>query len=162
MPNILFDTSSIINLINGESFDLIFNLKKYNFYIGPLVNEECIDNSRIIYDFIINGKLFLLDENIISLNEFSNLLNKYNLGDGETECIAIAKKLKFMICSDDKKARNCIEKEVGKQFVTGTIYLLKQLVINKIITCEEAFYKYNLMILSGGFLPTFAKSYFCK
>lgn len=163
MNNVL-DACSIINLINGGVLHRIALIPGYKIYIGDhLLEQEILNPAQkiIVESLILNGKLILLESDI-TLSEFTSLKIKYNLGDGETECIALCKKHDFNIVSDDSKARKSSIKELGTQRVYGSLFILRESVRANLLSCEEAKKVFAMMKIKGGFLPDINDDYFCE
>lgn len=161
---IVLDTCAIINLINGNCLDKIFILNGYTFCVGEAVLEKEVLNDlqkTVLETFIEAGKIKVLSSEI-SLSAITNLRDKYNLGLGELECLALCMNSNSLFCSDDNKARKCSTNELGKSRVIGSLHLVRQIVLESIVKCFEALEYYNVMILKGGFLPKNLDSdYFC-
>lgn len=162
--NIILDSCSIINLINGEVFDKIFSLKNYCFYLGLIVQEECYKEPEQIpiIDLAISSKKLLLIEEDIELSKYKEYKKKYNLGDGETESIISAKDHNMTIASDDNMARKSAIIEIGEENVVGTIYLLREMVRQNLIQCDESIESLLIMKIRGGFLPLIGTDYLCN
>jgi predicted nucleic acid-binding protein len=161
--DMILDACSLINLINGGLLQKIVALASTQFHVGEiLLEQEILDNVQKlkVNTLIANKDLSLLPSNIL-LSQFIALKNKYGLGDGETECIALCKNLNFAISTDDLKARKCAKTELGSQFVFGSLYLMRELVRAGTISCQEALTAYKEMITHGGFLPNVDATYLC-
>lgn len=159
----ILDACSVINLLNGGLLQKTVTLASTKFHIGEiLLEQEILDNVQKlkVNTLIANKDLHLLPSNIL-LSQFITLKNKYGLGDGETECIALCKNLNFTISTDDLKARKCAKDELGSQFVIGSLYLTRELVRSGKISCQEALTAYKEMIRHGGFLPKVDAAYLC-
>lgn len=151
--------------MNGDRLQSVLNISYIQYYLGPAVYNEV---SRVksqknkIDDFIESGKIIKFDKEI-DIHLISRLYDEYKLGDGETESICICIEESFLICCDDRKARNASEKELTKSNVIGSLRLLKMAVTNNIIKCNDAENSYFEMLLKGGFLPKdIEHSYFCS
>jgi predicted nucleic acid-binding protein len=164
MKFVILDSCALINLLNAEILKKIFKLDDHVFYIGELVRDECfaVDEQKKTIEFFINKGVLKVLEGQISFTEFKDIKNKFGLGDGETESIALSKKLNFHIATDDRKARNSALEEVGSEFLCGSLYLLKQMITQGILTCTEGLVIYKLMKIKGGFLPSVDVNYLCK
>jgi predicted nucleic acid-binding protein len=161
--NIILDASSIINLINGDVLQRVATIPGIILCIsdGLLETEILDDVQKIMVETMINdGKVVLL-ESSISLSEYIGLKEKYDLGSGETECIALGRVHGYAICSDDWKARQAAATELGTPNVTGSLFLLKEAVKTSLMTCDEAKKSFQLMKHKGGFLPNISDDYFC-
>lgn len=163
--NIILDSCSIVNLINGGCLDKILTLPGFKFYVGDILIENELLNSfqkSLILTAIQKCLITNLNDDI-PISIFSSYNQKFNLGIGETECIIRCKKNDFTICTDDKKARKCAKEELGQQNVIGSLHLLKLCVSHKLMSCEDAIASYEAMQNKGGFLPKkLDKKYFCE
>lgn len=161
--HVILDASSIINLINGDMLQRTATIPAMSFYVGDglLETEILNDFQKIMLDTLIaDGKIGLL-ETSISLSEYVKLKDKYDLGSGETECIALCRSYRYIICSDDKKARKAASAELGESNVIGSLFILKEAVKHEIVTCNAAKESFALMKHKGGFLPNIPVDYFC-
>jgi predicted nucleic acid-binding protein len=158
---IIFDASSLINLVNGEGFDIVLAIQDHEFYLGPLVYSESGPGCEAkIGRALGNKKLTLLDDNEATSSVFLDLLERFGLGDGETECLAFSVGTDFVVCSDDRKARQICEIIIGKEKVTGSLGLLREAVHLGLRTADEAFEIYIKMKTAGGFLPDIDLTFF--
>lgn len=161
LTNIVLDTCSLLNMVSGNVLAKICCLP-YQFSIGPIVYDECTKQPCMeLEDEINKGRIAVLDGSGFSVGLFSQLLAKYGLGDGETECISYGSALGYAICTDDRLARESALKELGPQRVIGTIGLLKLTTTHHLTSCQESFKAYQLMVKYGGFLPKLKDDYFC-
>ena len=162
--DIILDTSSIINLINGCVFDRVLTMGGYQFYIGgQLFNKEVLNEVQkiIVEALIAKNKIILLDS-AVTASLIAELKAKYRLGLGETECMALCKSCGKAICTDDFKARKASFIELGESEVFGSLSLLKESVNNTVLSCLEVLTSYDLMIQKGAFLPKgLTADYFC-
>jgi len=162
--NIMVDSSSLINVIKGNCVDQICQLKDMKYYIGNIVIRECsVDEyeKRVINGLIKNGKLISANHNV-PLKEFLKIKNNFKIGNGESESIALCNELGFSLLCDDRKARECGKKILGKEKVFGSLYLLKRCVDESMMECTQANNFYREMESKGGFLPDLEKTYFCS
>jgi predicted nucleic acid-binding protein len=90
----------------------------------------------------------------MAASSFATLLNKYNLGLGETECIAFSFQDQFVISCDDPAARRVMAAQIGPKRLTGTLGLLVLAVRDKIVIADHAFASYQQMRAVGGYLPS--------
>jgi predicted nucleic acid-binding protein len=95
-------------------------------------------------------------------SSFGQLLDKFSLGLGETECIAFSLQDQFVTSCDDAVARRVIAAEFGAKRLTGTLGLLVLAVRDKIVTEDHAFECYRQMRALGGFLPSLSKVEFAE
>jgi len=157
----IIDASSIINLDNGEAIEIVTGLADHNLWVSPLVIGECVPKSAAkLFDLKQNGVLYFIDPNDISSEIFLDLLVKYELGEGETECIALCLAKPFGFCCDDNKARQLGGQLFGHSRVIGSIRLIKWCVNRRIISGAEAGTIYERMRTAGGFLPIVDPSWF--
>ena len=160
--NVVLDACSIINLINGNLLQKVILLPSYKYFIGELLFEQELLNNiqKIKIQACIDNKNIMLLNSIITLSEFNTLKSLYDLGLGETECIALCKRFDYHISTDDLKARYSAEKELGKEKVIGSLYFLKKLKETGITSTEESYKSYLSMKKAGGFLPKIDQSFF--
>jgi predicted nucleic acid-binding protein len=126
-----------------------------------LVYSECSpDFDAKIRGALGSSKLTLLDDNEATSSVFLDLLERFGLGDGETECLAFSVGTDFGVCSDDRKARQISESIIGKEKVTGSLGLLREAVHLGLVTADEAFQTYIKMKTAGGFLPDINLAFF--
>lgn len=151
------DACSLINLQKSGVIDTVLGLKAYEFRVGSFVKEEC---GAFLQPYIDSGLLGELSDARLSSAEFSRVLDCYDLGFGETECIAFALLDGMSVCSDDAKARKAAQSELGESRVIGTLFLLRQCVKNGTLTAESALAAYEQMRAKGAFLPDLQDGYF--
>ena len=160
---ILFDASALINLVNGDKFAVVLSLPDREWFVGPLVVGECAPRnpiSDILTAAILAGNVNLLDDSESSGGAFLNLLERFDLGNGETECLTFAAFSDFTVCCDDRKARSAMLAELGPDRVTGSLGLLKDAVKQELASVEEAYEAYIRMKGAGGFLPNIGQQFF--
>jgi len=160
--NIALDACTLINLINGKVLQKITETPNIHLFVGDnLLDQEILNHAQniLLESLISDGKIQVL-ESSVTISEFLALKTKYDLGDGETETIALCKEHNNYFASDDKKARKCAGKELGQDKVVGTLFLLKQTVKQSMIEANEAFESLQLMRQKGGFLPDIELDYF--
>jgi hypothetical protein len=161
--NVVLDSCSLVNLINGDLVEEIIKIPNCNFLLGQIVYEECceIESQKLIIDRAIELSKFKLVPDV-DIDQFIQIKQKYQLGDGETESIVNCFNNDFILSSDDLKARQCAVKELGTDRVIGCLYLTRETARNNIITCDEALNAYLIMKVKGGFLPIVDDNYFCS
>jgi predicted nucleic acid-binding protein len=158
---LIFDASSIINLIKANALGIVLQLHSHTFYVGPQAEGECGANEPELNAAFAAGSVARADDGDLPANSFADLLNLYDLGDGETECLAFADAdAEFVICCDDGAARRVASGRCGEARVIGSLHLLRECVRQGIITAEAAQLTYELMKNRGGFLPDLAHDYF--
>ncbi|HWZ42987.1 MAG TPA: hypothetical protein VNW97_05900 [Candidatus Saccharimonadales bacterium] len=157
---IIFDASSIINLLNGDAMDSVLSLPDSSFCIGPLALEECKQQRELINALIRQGSIELLDDTNMPASVFSALQRRYDLGVGETECLAFAIDQQLTVSCDDHKARVMVSGRLTSLRVIGSISLLSRCVQQGLLSPEEAETKYRRMKSRGGFLPNLPPGYF--
>jgi predicted nucleic acid-binding protein len=162
--DVVLDACSLINLINGDVLGKILRIPGFTYLIGIIVNEECceIENQKIIIEDFVRAGLLKIHDKDVELSAFVALKTKYQLGDGETESIALITENGHSISSDDAKARSSALYEVGTSRVIGSLFLLRQAVRDKLMSCDDAKTAFLLMKVKGGFLPNIDDEYFCQ
>ena len=159
---IAIDASSLINLANANALELALALPEYEFLISPVVAGEChaeciaeVVRLKEKYEHII-----LVDDNQIDAELYLDFLQQYELGEGETECIALCTSGGHLLCCDDRKARYVASTIIGSGRVLGSLRLLKWAVDCGLTSAENAHRVYLDMKLAGGFLPNIENDWF--
>lgn len=159
------DACALINLMNAHQLEAVFKLPNTHFLIGSSAyNEVCkVDFQKTMLDnLFVRHKVDLWDGEL-DVSLLLHLVEHYNLGDGETEAIAICMSSGYTLCCDDWKARKKANIEIGETKVIGSLRLLKIAVSHDLLKCTDAEISYLEMKLKGGFLPkTLDEDYFCK
>jgi predicted nucleic acid-binding protein len=151
------DACSLINLHKGDVLEIVLRLPTHEFFVGVFVQEEC---GPFLKPFLESGLLEELPDQRMSAAAFSEILARYDLGFGETECIVFAAQDGIAVCSDDAKARRSAQTELGEGRVTGTLFLLKECVKDGALTSHGALVAYEQMRARGAFLPDLPDGYF--
>ncbi len=151
---VVLDASTLINLDNGGVLAAVLSLPSKTFQISPEVVRESRTVAQGIKAAVERGDIDWVDDTAIDAAEYEDALAMWELGPGETECILAAKALGCWVACDDGAARKVIEREIGGLRMTGTLGLLREAVVEKLITAKEAFDAYQQMKRQGGFLPT--------
>lgn len=127
-----------------------------------MVVSECqVGSAAAILELQATDAVHFLDDDILPADLFLNLLAEHDLGDGETECIAICQINGHGVCCDDRKARDLARIVLGPERVIGTIRLLRWCVEDGLIDCQRAFAYFRTMRAAGGFLPVTQPEFFC-
>lgn len=157
------DSSSVINLINAGALGLVCGLERSELWLPPLVVDECgPSGAAAILEVCGQGSLHLVNDDTVPADLFLGLLNAHGLGDGETECIALALlDDELGVCCDDGKARSTARALIAPDRVIGTIRLLRWCVEEALIDCGQAFDLFRRMKAAGGFLPDTEQAFFC-
>lgn len=149
----LFDACALLNLSNGGVLAPAFALPASNFVICHAVHKETPTIRRDLEVLAQAGVLQHIDDNAISASKFLEIKEKYNLGDGETECIVFAMDNNCKLVFDDRAARKIATILIGAERVTGSIGLLRECVVHTLLTREAAYEAYRTMKAMGGYLP---------
>jgi len=155
------DACTLINLINGKVLQKIMQVPSVRIYIGKnLLDQEILDEiqSNFVTTLIYCGQIQIVDS-AVTIDEYFRLKEEYDLGDGETETIALSKQFDCYFASDDKKARKCAAIELGEGKVIGSLQLLKISVNEKVLSINEAWDAFELMKKKGAFLPDINTDY---
>src|ERR1700755_1805691 len=103
---LVIDASSIINLSNATALELVAQLNRCRLWVSPLVVGECEPTcAGIIVALQGQGRLNFVPPAQISAETFLDLLDAHQLGEGETECIALCSLHPYDFCCDDYRAR---------------------------------------------------------
>jgi predicted nucleic acid-binding protein len=157
---VIFDACALFNLVHGEVFEVIVRMLDPPPCFGPQVRSECRSIATVLDHALGASRIELLDDGILPASLFFELLEKYELGAGETECLTFASVQPLLVCSDDRRARNMATKELGEGRIIGTLGLLVRATELSVLTPEAAFGAYELMRRRGGFLPDVSASTF--
>lgn len=151
---IVVDTCSLLNWVNGGAFDAIVSLPVTLYVVGPLVESESTTIAQTLAQHFGSGKLVRLRNEDLDAVAFLELIDKYGLGEGETECLAHALvSSDLIVCTDDRKARGVVTALIGQPRLTGTIGLLLRCFRNGAIKTEELLRSHEMMVEAGAFLP---------
>lgn len=156
----ILDASTVINLLNGAALELVLRLDSHRFAIGPMVLRECGLHEAQLQTFVAAGLLTVVNDDLVSANQFLVLLERYGLGDGETECLAVAALTGASMCCDDAAARRAATDLVGSHRLSGSLGLLREAVRQGRLSSDRAFAAYEQMRAKGGFLPEATKEFF--
>lgn len=161
--NSILDASTWINFYRGCLHEVVLGLRSANyiFHIGPIVKLECGGLDGFFDGHVASGGLIALTDEELSVAEYTRLLNIYDLGEGETECIAFAGLRNLTVYTDDKAARRAAAQELGEERALGGLRLIRACVSEGLLTCKDAYIAYEMMKSKGAFLPELSPSYFC-
>jgi predicted nucleic acid-binding protein len=154
-------TGSAINLLNGGVLDVIASLERRSLYVGPIVLDECGTDRNHIEGLLSGGRIARIDDELIPASAYLLALETFGLGPGETECIVFAAASGAHVCSDDRAARRVVLSQFGQPRLTGTIGLLKEATKANLISADDAWAAYQLMLSRGAYLPTVGPDDFC-
>ena len=160
--NVAMDACSIINLANAGALQSAASLDCCRLQISPTVLGECSTLlAAQIADLHMAGLIDFIDGDDVPADRYLELLDLHNLGEGETECIAIAEVSEVHICSDDRRARRITEEIIGVDRVFGSLRLLRWCVQEDSMPCHAAFACLQEMRRMGGFVPQVQQDFFC-
>jgi predicted nucleic acid-binding protein len=151
---LVVDASTLINLANGGVLGTILSLPNIEFYVSTVVRQESKTIAQEIDQAVAAHQLALVDDSLISLAAFTEAKNRYDLDDGETECLIAAQTMGASVACDDFAGRNAVRNELGVARLKGSIGLLRLAVAEGLMTSAEAFSVFTLMRKWGGYLPS--------
>lgn len=159
---ISIDASSWINLSNAAALDTVLQIPGHQFLFSPLVASECHAGCvGQIVQLAQTRPVIQLTDQQIDAQLFLDLIDAHDLGDGETECLAVClMRPGSLFCCDDRKARQVALGQLGADRVIGSIRLLKWSVAAGLATPGDAYNLYLAMRGFGGFLPEVQAGYF--
>jgi predicted nucleic acid-binding protein len=158
----LFDTCSVINLVNADALELACTLGGVEWWLPPTVVDEAGTTcAAALLDLQQRGRIRFVDDHEVDGDRYLALLEEHKLGAGETECLAISLTTDHHICCDDRKARRAAVTLIGQERVFGTVRLLRWCVEQRLIVCSEAKRLLRTMREMGGFLPDTPQTFFC-
>lgn len=149
----LFDACSLFNLTNGGVLTHALALPASDFLICSAVQKETPTIRESLQLLAEAGALHCIDDAAISASQFLEIKEKYDLGDGETECIVFAMNNSCTLVFDDLAARKIASKLIGSERVTGSIGILRACVTHSLLTKDEAYNAFITMKSLGGYLP---------
>lgn len=159
--DLITDASSIINLVNAGALEAVASISGRTICVCPLVASECEPTCAAeLLRLQQHGLIRFIDLEEISAEIFLNLLDFFDLGEGETECLSLLQNNDFVFCCDDSKARSAGVVLVGTDRVVGSLRLLKWAVADGIFDAATAFEYYERMKAFGGFLPEVTQEWF--
>ena len=148
---IAVDACSVINLGNSGVVAAVLALP-HEYFVGPAVLGESEPLEAAVQKACDDRRIIVLGDVDVDLAEYLRVAEA-GLGDGETECIALAATNGWLLCSDDGKERKVAADRLGAERVIGTIRLLMQCVAARHLTSADAFAAYIRMVKAGAFLP---------
>lgn len=158
---ITLDACSIINLSNANALEVVLGMPEKAFIVSPMVAGECHAECVVeVVRLTATCNITLAQEQDIDAALFLELLDTHELGQGETECLAICLTGNHSLCCDDRKARAVATELIGELRVMGSLRLLKWAVEAGRISSADAYIAYRGMIDAGGFLPELAPDWF--
>lgn len=149
----LFDSSALFNLSNGGVLSHAIALPASDYLVCGAVHKETPTIRETLSILAKAGAIRYIDDKEISANQFLEIKNKYELGDGETECIVYAINNSCTLVSDDWYARQTAIQIIGQDRVTGSIGILQRCVSHSLLAEKEAYKAYLAMKAAGGYLP---------
>ena len=158
--DLIIDASSIINLYNGEALDIVTQLSDRRLCLSPLVIGECGPSCAAELLRLEKSGSLRFDPQTISAELFLQMLEDFDLGEGETECLALSVTEAYVFCCDDGRARNIGKAKLGADRVVGSLRLLRWSVEDALINADRAFAIYQKMKGAGGFLPDMTRDWF--
>lgn len=147
------DTCCLINLHNAGVLATIAASGVRRLMYQGLVEDELRDLRGDLAALTDAGIIQAIPGSQIFASEVAQILRRYDLGLGESECIAIGLRRGISVASDDNKARSAAKAELGADRVIGSIGLLKEAVIGGVLSTAEAYAAYVEMRAMGAFLP---------
>lgn len=154
------DACTLINLHSGGVIEIAIQAGIIDASLEGIVLGECGSITAELEQLIADGHLNKLDEDLVDIEEFERLVRVYDLGDGETECLALAVRNGYSLASDDGNARKAAIAELGVDRVSGSLGILKRLVALGHLSPLQAFGIYQLMVEEGARLPLIDQDWF--
>ena len=134
MKIVIADSSTLITLLDTDNFPLLFELFEEIIITDEVYSEITykFNHKKTIQYYLSTNKLQLQS---IEDQEIYEMLIK-RLDRGESQSIALAKKLELPLIIDERKGRN-IAKELGIKII-GLIGIILKLMEKNIISKERA------------------------
>lgn len=150
----VLDACAFMNLVNSGCLPLALTLDDVRYAVSSAVRREVISEAGFLSALIDAGAIAFIDDSQIPADMYLELKAEYELGDGETEIICVAKiDQAAVVVVDDRKARTAASTELGEKRVTGSIGILRRCVARDLIGKEDAYNGYLRMKNLGGYLP---------
>lgn len=149
-----------MNLLNAEILELIVRANCRILQYQGLVEDEIVTHREALQDLTERGLITQISGSEVFASEVAAIADKYNVGMGEAECIAIGLKSGCAVASDDRKARIAAEAELGRPRIVGSIGLLSEAVLARAISPIDAYACYRAMKQCGAHLPHISQDYF--
>lgn len=128
--------------------------------MGPIVRGECKQQRDILDALVDSGKITILDDSHVSATLFLDLLQRFGLGEGETECLAACAHGNYDMACDDRRARGAFMELYGTRRITGSLALLRRCVAAGLVSSDEATGSVEQMKRRGAFLPDVGEFFF--
>jgi predicted nucleic acid-binding protein len=155
------DTCGVINAFKAGALDVVLLLESHTFVLGPAVMTESVHLQEVVKGHINAGRLTTPDDNSIAATTVASISGNYNLGIGESECIAICQSdPSLAFWSDDRRARVVAAALLGASRVIGTADLLRECVAQGLMSPLDAYTAYELARSRGAFLPPLDRAAF--
>jgi predicted nucleic acid-binding protein len=153
---VILDASTLINLDYGEVLSDVLSLPNRDFKISETVLQESRTVVRAIQAAIRRGDIEWVDASVVDADDYKNAILEWGLGAGETECILAAQALVCTVACDDKAARKVLKRKLPSISLTGSIGLLRDIVVEGAKTVSYAYAAYQSMRAHGGYLPEYS------
>jgi predicted nucleic acid-binding protein len=134
---VVIDSCTLINLFNTGLATRLIDGLPYRLLVPAAVVSEIVEQRSILDSFLSSARVQMADDSLIGIAEFSELKLRFDLGDGETEAIAIARQLGSSAACDDKKAREAFVEIIGASRLMGSIGIIAKGVKLNIVTEAE-------------------------
>jgi predicted nucleic acid-binding protein len=159
---LIFDASSLLNLAHGSVLRLVVSQPESVAIVGPQVYGECRSIKAELDELIADRAIQLAGDEDLPATVYFDVFERFGLGAGETECIALAKHDATIdaVCCDDRLARRACSRELGRARLTGTLGRLAVAVKASTLTRDDAYAAYQRMLTAGAFLPSITPEQF--
>jgi len=147
-PLLVSDANIIIDMIDGGLFGRMFQLE-FRFGVPDILYTEEL---KPFYGFLDQSELVPMELSSESVELAWQITHKYSgLSSNDGNAFALAKQEQSSLLTGEKKLRHVCETE-GVE-CHGTLWLVEQMIVAKIIDCDEAENAYDRMREHGSFLP---------
>lgn len=148
---IVVDACSLINIGNSGVAAEVLQLP-HEYLMGSAVFEESDPLEPSLETARLSGRIVQVPDDQIDPQIYASVAHAA-LGDGETECIALALQYGWSVCTDDNLARRTGIARLGASRVIGSLRLLIHCVQAGFLLQDQAFVAYQRMLQQGAFLP---------
>lgn len=139
---LITDTSILINFLNIDRLDLLISFPGKFLITEHVVDEITLDfpdQKNRLHSAIANGELEVITaDSEQELQLYNNLIKEKRLGAGECSAIACAISRKYCLAMEDARACKQTLKLEPSIEILRTQDLMVRLIVDKVITVEEA------------------------
>ena len=118
---VISDATVLINFLETGHFDFLLTLYGGKLHITDAVLAEIKRNTSPLRQAITDHKIAV---DPISLEEIDHARKTWAFQAGEASCYQLAKRRSWKVATDDRAAKNAIEKDLGPAYIVTTFDIL--------------------------------------